>query len=301
MDSQLAPPSFAPVTFSHPISPIGDVVRLLGEQTTGGLVLMSGLEERAGANFDFRNTPYQEVVAQLAGAIECDYLHTPYYYMILPSEYALLQELTINEYLDSRHSGLTASVAFGAKTELYNVLAALGESLDITIIADNFLAEAHCGEMFLSDAPFPVILEAILRSTRLTPDSFAVENTPEYIFIHTTQNNDTDSRLLNRRPLTPEQQSLLDRIVSVSLPNENTAAQTPFTAAPIALRDALLPLTEQLGIEIVAHRRLADIPINPCLMKNVRLETALNLLLRQWPLPDFGFEIQENRILLREK
>ena len=57
---------------------------------------------------------------------------------------------------------------------------------------------------------------------------------------------------------------------------------------------------EQLGVKVTAQRRLAEIPINPVVFKNVRLETAMNLLLRQWPLAGFVWELQADRILIRE-
>ena len=301
MESALVAPSFSSVDFEHSIAAIGDVIRAFGEQVGGGIVLMSGLEERAAPAFAFRQMPYQEAVAELAGSIECDYIHTQHYYMILPSEYQELQNMEVGESLDPRHAVLSASVAFGAKTELYKVFAVLGESLDITIIADNIIAEARCGELFIDTAPLPVVLQALLQSARIMPDSVVVESTSEYIFIRSVQNVGEVKRLLNSTAMTPEQRMLLDKSVSLTLPNRTTSAQAAFASKPIPLSDALLPLTEQLGIEVVAQRRLADIPINPCQMNAITLETALSLLLRQWPLPDFGFEMQEGRILIREK
>jgi hypothetical protein len=301
MESALVAPSFSSVNFEHSIAAIGDVIRAFGEQVGGGIVLMSGLEERAAPALAFRQMPYQEAVAELAGFIECDYIHTPHYYMILPPEYHVLENMQIGDALDVRYAALSASVAFGAKTELYKVFAVLGESLDITIIADNIIAEARCGELFIEELPLPVVLQALLQSARIMSDSVVVESTPEYIFIRSVQNVGETKRVLNKTAMTPEQQTLLDKSVSLTLPNRSASAQGAFASNPIPLSDALLPLTEQLGVEVVAQRRLADIPINPCQMNAIPMETALNLLLRQWPLFDFGFEVQEGRILIREK
>lgn len=301
MESALVAPSFSSVNFEHSIAAIGDVIRAFGEQVGGGIVLMSGLEERAAPALVFRQMPYQEAVAEIAGSIECDYIHTPHYYMILPPEYQVLQNMQIGNALDARYATLSASVAFGAKTELYKVFAVLGESLDITIIADNIIAEARCGELFIDTAPLSVVLQSLLQSARIMPDSAVVESTPEYIFIRSVQNVGAAQRLLNSTAISQEQRTLLNRSVSLSLPNRTTSAQAAFASKPIPLSDALSPLTEQLGVEVVAQRRLADIPINPCQMNAITLETALSLILRQWPLPDFGFEMQEGRILIREK
>lgn len=297
----LAPPSFPSVTFEHEMGSVGDAIRALGVQREGGVVLMSGLEERALPKVIFRHTPYQNVITQIADAIECDCLYTSSYYLILPAAYHALQNLQISEDLDVRYKSLSASVAFGAKTELYNAFSMLGASLDITIIADNMIAEARCGELFLANAPFPVILEAVLQSARIAPGTFVVESTPEYIFIRSLQNRGTESRVINSSTLTHEQKALLDEEVSLVLPDRKAAARNTLAAAPITLQEALLPLTVQLGVEIVVQKKLGDIPINPCRMSAVNLETALTLLLRQWPLPGFGFEVQEGRILIRER
>ncbi len=294
-------PSFDRVRFEHDTSPIGDVVRLFGREIGGGLVLMSGLEERSMPAISMRDIPYQEAVARFAASIDCVYLHTPYYFMILPSGYEVLQDIDLSGDLPEAHRVMAASVTLGAKTELYNAFAALSKSAGVTLVADNFIAETRTGEMFLPDAPFHVALEAIMQSARIAPGTFVVESTPEYIFIRAVQNTGPTERLLNEATLTSEQRALLSRTVSVVLPEEQAVSHAAFTAQPASLHNMLLPLSNQLGIEVVAQRRLADIPINPCVIQDVRLETALNLLLRQWPLPDFGFEIQENRILIRER
>jgi len=295
------PPAFGEVTFEHEMGAMGEVIRAYGAKVGGGIVLMSGLEERMAQKVSFKGIPYQEAVAVLAGMINCDYIHTGHYFAILPAEYRTLQYMNVREQMGEPYKAVSASVAFGAKTELFKVFSILGKSLDITIIADNYIAEARCGEIFLSDSPLPVVLEAILQSARISPESFTVESTPEYIFIKAVKNKDSSSCLLNPSSLTAQQKTLLDTSVSLFLPDVKTVEQAPFLGQPILLEDALRPLTEQLGVEIVAQRKLAEIPINPCVMNHVRLETALNLLLRQWPLPDFGFEVQENRILIRAK
>ncbi len=295
------PPAFKHATFQHDMSPVGDVIRLFGEQVGGGIVLMSGLEERAMPAIELRNTPYQDAVGQFAASVDCTYLYTPYYYMIVAPGYESLQDVCIQDALDDRYHSMSASVVLGAKTELYNAFSALSKSVGATIVADNFIAEARTGEMFLHDAPFHVVLEAILQSARIAPGAFVVESGPEYIFIRSQQNADTGNRLLNAGALTREQRTLLSTVVSLTLPDSRAVSHAAFTSIPIPLHDALLPLTEQMGVEIVAQRHLADIPINPCVMDDVRLETALNLLLWQWPMPDFGFEVQENRILIRER
>lgn len=298
VSSATPPPNFPSVSFEHPMSPVGDMLRLFGEQTGGGVVLMNGLEERAAEAVTFRNKAYEQAVSVFAGAIDCIYVYMPHYYLIMPEGYEILQETRLSSALDARYRTMRASVSFGAKTHLYNVFAALSRNLEITIVADNFIAEARCGELFLNDVSMDVIIEAVLQSARVTADTFIVESTPEYIFLRAPQNTAPSSIVLNASALDAARLALLDRQVSLILPDRNAHA---FAEAPITLREALLPLTEQLGVEVVAHRTLADIPVNPCAMYQVRLGTALDLLIRQWPLPEFGYEVQADRILIRER
>lgn len=297
---ELTPPSFDPVTFEHEMGPVGDTIRAFTAEAGGGVVLMSGLEERAMAAVKFRQTPYQDAITEMANAINCGYIHTADYYMILPEEYQALQRIHVADQLDESFKALTASAVFGSKTHLYNVFSVLSESLGIAIVADNFIADARCGEIFLEQVSLPVILEAVLQSARIGPDSFTVESTKEYIFIRATKNVGLAERLLNPSEITPKQRGLLDKQISLILPDDSVAVQAAFTAEPLLLRDVLATLSRQLGISILAQRELADVPINPCRLHKVRLETALNLLLRQWPLPDFGFEVQEEKILIRQ-
>ena len=296
----LKPPSFEPVTFEHEMRPIGDTIRAFGAEVGGGIVLMSGLEERALEAVKFKKTAYQDAVTEMAGAINCGYIHTADYYLILPEEYQVLQHIQIAEQLDDSYKELTASVTFGARTHLFNVFSVISESMGITVIADNIIAEARCGEISLGEVSLAAILEAVLQSARISPNSFVVESTKEYIFIRSVKNEGLVERLLNPTEITSEQRSLLDKQVSLLLPDNNVAVQTAFSADPVPLREVLASLTRQLGIKITAQRQLGEVPINPCRMHNVRLETAMNLLLRQWPLPDFGFEVQEDKILIRQ-
>ncbi len=296
-------PVFSPVTFAHAISPAGDLLRDFGEQTSGGFVLMSGLEERAIPAVDFRNKAYEQVMAHIAEALGCTYKATPYYFILLPSEYKLLENVSFSEKMNETYGNFTASAVFGAKTELFIVFAVLSESLGLTIVADNFIAETHCGELHLPEAPLHVVLEAIIQSARISPDTLVLESTPEYLFLHATRNESETSLCHDATALTAEQQALLDRPVSLSLPGIPGEGKEDviFAFQPIPLGDALFPLTEQLGIEVVAQRRLRNIPVNPIIFKNVRLQTALDLLIRQWPVTGFTWELQANRILIRER
>lgn len=294
-------PSFPPITFTHAPAPAGDVLRALGEQAGGGFVLMSGLEERAVPAVNFKQEPYDRAMTLLAESIPSVCTSTPHYYLILPADYGALQDVVLEDKLDPLYREIKAGAVFGAKTPLFAVFSALSASLNITILADNYIAESPCGELHLPELPLPVILAAILQSARIGAGAFTLESTPEYIFFRAPRNEHPPSVRIESSPPPPDAQALLDKRVSVTLPPlPETQNQFVIASESIPLHDVLYPLTEQLGIEIVAQRQLADIPVNPCVFRNVRLSTALDLLIRQWPLAQFGWELQSGRILLRE-
>lgn len=295
-------PSFPPITFAHPGGPAGDLLRALGTQAGGGFVLMSGLEERAVPAVDFKQEPYDQAITRFAESIPSVCTSTPYYYLILPPDYDALQQVDLAETLDPIYHNIKAGAVFGAKTPLFAVFSALSTSLDITILADNYIAESRCGELHLPELPLPVLLAAVLQSARISTDAFIVENTPEYIFFRAPRNENPPSVRIESTSPPPDAQALLDKTVSLTLPPlEDSQNQFVIASEPMPLNEVLYPLTKQLGIEVVAERRLADIPINPCVFRNVRLSTALDLLVRQWPLAQFGWELQPGRILLKQR
>jgi LysM repeat protein len=60
-------------------------------------------------------------------------------------------------------------------------------------------------------------------------------------------------------------------------------------------------LSRQLGITIVAEKGLEGAPIKTGLMNDVRVSTALDLLVRQWPVPEFGYQFTQDRIVIRRR
>lgn len=302
MPKNISAPVFRPVTFSQHSGHVGEVLRALGEQFGGGFALMSGLEERAISTIEFKNKPYEEVMTQIASSLGCISLKFPYYFLILPAEYEVLKTIDVRTDMHSLYVNNSVEAVFGAKTPLYVIFSILSKNLDMTIVADNYIAETRCGEIRLPEMPLPDMLQAILQSARIAPGSFVVESTEEYIFIRSVHNMSLPSLRIHSEPLEASVQDLLDKRVSVILPPEpEDKGNLLFAAEPLLLREALEPLTQQLGVEIAAQRRLGEIPVNPCVMNHVRLETALNLLIRQWPVAIFGWEVYPDYILIRER
>jgi hypothetical protein len=297
------PANFPKVTFSHEAAPLGDVVRKIGQQAGGGIVIMRGLEERSLPALSVERQPYESLVKQLADAVQCKSAPLSHAYFVYPERYEALLQVSLEGRLQDRFAAMNASVAFGSKTRLSNVLAVLSESLGTTIVADNYIAESTCGELFVDKAPLQSVLEAVLMSARIPPEEIAVDCTEEYLFIASLRNTAPKTVLLSdENTLTPEQKAELGRVVDVVLPDAGAnPVQTAFSAKAAPLRDVLTPLTRQINLEVAAKKTLADVPVNPCTMHKVRVRTVMDLLIRQWPVANFGYEMNENQLLIRPK
>lgn len=293
---------FPRVTFRQEANLLGATVRQLGEQCGGGLVLVNGLEGRAMGPLSLRESEYEFLVRQLASEAGLAYLATPYYFLLYPAEYKALENISVAAGLPQRFQDIRTTCSFGSGTTLFNVLGVLGTNLGLTLVADNVVAETRCGELFLTDAPLPNVLDAILQSARLSPDAFLVESTDEYVFICSRANQNTSSTLLNADALTAEEQQLLARQVNLCLPERpESAAQVVVYHAATPLEDVLPALAEQLECPVRAEAGLDDLPVNFTVMNNVRIGTALDLLIRQWPIAQFGYEVAGGDVVIRRR
>ncbi len=293
---------FPRVTLVQEYSSLEQTVRKLGEQSGGGLVVMNGIGERGLPPLKFKRKPYAFVVARLAEYAQCQYSRTPYYYFLYPAGYETLLAHSLEGRLHVRYDGATAALAFGNNTELFNLFLTIGRSIGGTIVADNLMAESRCGELVLPEAPLRYGLEAALQSARIDPRAYEVESTEEYLFFRSVYNQNTAPPLLNEDKLTEEQKLALEKRVSIMLPEApSVTAGIAFRHRGAPLEQILAPLSSQLGIRVVAEAALADLPVNPCSMNNVRVRTVMDLLLRQWILPDFAYEMRGDRIFIRRR
>lgn len=292
----------ARVSFRQDAGSLGALVRAASEQCGSGIVLMSGLEEQPIGSVRTQNSPYEALVRRIADEAGLLVESSPDYYFLYPAGYESLSPLQMGGVLNPIYTDVRISVSFGAGTKLYNVFALLGHMLKLTIVADNAVAETVCGEMSLAEAPLESALEAILKSARLRPDAIAVESTDEYIFIRSSANQQPESALLNADVLAEEQRQVLDKRVTVYLPDAVPAdGQVYVYRSGKSVRGIIGALSTQIGIAVHADEALQPLPVNPIVLNNVRVCTALDLLVRQWPLPEFGYELRNDGIHLRRR
>ena len=105
--------------------------------------------------------------------------------------------------------------------------------------------------------------------------------------------------MLNRSQLGAGEQALLQRVVSLEVPR--ATGEMTFYRTASKLGEVLPELSRQLGIPVEAAPALREFPVNWTVMHDVRVETAILLLIRQWPLERFGYEVYPDRILIRER
>lgn len=285
-----------PVTIDTAQFPtLGPAIRQIGESAGGSAVLMSGMEDwLAPDNVQIHHSDLLQTLKRLGAPRNCQTQVTPDYIFLYPPGYEALESLSLADRVDPRFQQERASFAVGAGTDLFNALALLSASLNSAIVADNLVADTWCGELFLEDAPVPSILEALLKSARVLPAALDIQSTPEYILLRSTENANRAEVCLNRNALTPAQTALLQRQVSIQLPSPSNGAT--FGGGPKTLADTLSQLSSQIGMPVTADPAMARLPVNVAVIRGVSLETALNLIVWQWPVPQFGYRVGDGAV-----
>jgi hypothetical protein len=62
------------------------------------------------------------------------------------------------------------------------------------------------------------------------------------------------------------------------------------------LKAILTPLTEQTGVPMHAEDALHDLPVNFAVFHGLSVSKTLDLLIRQWPLDVFGYEVRADGV-----
>lgn len=278
---------------------LGEAFRHLGETFGGGAALLGGLEDNPAPANGLGTTGFVSGLERLAGQYRSKIQVTPHYVFFYPEGYEVLESISLAEKVDARFNMTRASFAIGAGTDLYNAFALLSTSLQMTIVADNRIAETWCGEIFLDDAPVSTIVETILKTARLAPEAFEVESTSEYIFIRSTDNQSRAPSCLNKGELTAAQEALLASPITLRLPD--TGPELNFQSVSSPLATVLPALSSRLGIPVTATEGMGRLPVNLSVFQNLSVETAMDLLVRQWLLPRYGYRLDEGGLHFCER
>lgn len=303
-DTAAAKPGKSPmetrVTIDLQVATAGDAVRAIGESHGGNVVLMAGAETRPVTDLTFKRAELSEVVTGLAATAGLAVQETAHYYFLFPPGYEPLVDVSLAGMIAPDFGPQNTDVTFGNGLRLYTVFAWMSYALDRTIVADNSVADARCGELALQQVPLASALEAVLKSARV--NAFVVDCTDEYVFIHNPNNKSPRETLLNSNPLNAAEVELLDRPVSLVLPFAPSPGRPlEMQQHAFELGQVLDSMSQQLGVTVVAEEGLEELPVNPAVIANVRMRTALDLVIRQWLVPNYGYQVTHDRIVIRTR
>lgn len=273
---------------------LGETIRYIGETHGGGGVLTAGLEVRPGPAKAIGAADSSVVLERLAAQYDYQAQRTPHYVFIYPTGYEELTTLSLSNQVDGRFNATRASFAVGAGTDLFNAFALLSHSVKVPVVADQVVADAWCGEVFLQDAPLSAIVEALLKSARVAPSLVTIESTDRYLLVRSASNLRGGSACLNAAPRTPEEATLLEKTVSIRVPD--LGGEFSFQAEPATLGELLSTLSAQIGLPVTADTEVARLPVNISVLEDLPLEIALDLLVQQWPVPRYGYQLRDGAI-----
>lgn len=283
------------VTMAQDETTLGYAVRLIGEKTGGGIVLLNGVQDRKVGPFTFDQTPIDQVASRLAVETGCAVEFGPYYHFLYPPGYESLIGISLQGRIHPKLNQNTEGIAFGNGLPMHMLFVWIGYARGITLVADHLIADTRSGELVIGDAPLDASLEGIFKSARLV--SFEVESTDEYIFVRATVNRSSGSQLLNPDAIDRTRRGYLEKRVTVMLPYQESDT-IAMSKGAVPLSAVLASLTAQLGIRVEAERTLLNLPVVPAYYHELTVQTILDLLIRQWPVPAFGYHVLDDRIVI---
>lgn len=274
---------------------LGALVRAIGEQRSGGgIVLVAGVEDRPAPAVSLSRADFGRGVERLMAPANCKVDDAGAYQFVFPPGYEALLDVRVGDTLSHDSAGKRATFAVGAGTTLFNALALLSETVGATIVADNVLGDVWCGEMFVDNAPVSVLIEALLRSARVLPGAYSIEATEHYVFIRSGARVNAAPACLNPEAIAGDLAAAFKRPVDVRLPLDKGTQR--LAAGPEPLSAVARSLASQLGMAVEVHPELAEFPVNPAVYRQTPVEDVLDLLVRQWPIGGFGFQVTDTGI-----
>jgi len=288
-------PSQPGVEFESAKSSIALLARELSEKTGRSLVVMNGLEMTEVGPYEKKKRAAAEWVDLIATDAKLRVVRGATYDFLFPAGYEAVASAPVGPNLEqslgSRRT--TLHVEFG--TPLFAALALLSHSLQSAIVADNIVSDARCGETHLLNVTVSEALDALLMSARIPGRSIVLRSEPHSTFIYSAGR--PLRQALHFDPAGHARPEWLDRQVTLYLPvapSEPGHLQGYGRAIPLS---ACLPeLARQTGLRFEADARTSSLPINPAVIPNVRVETALDLIINQWPLPHFGYRTEGDTV-----
>lgn len=275
--------------------PLGQLVRSLGSEFDRSIVLMNGVEYYFAGPYRPEAMARRDFTTRLAEDTGMLISRLPTYDFIYPPGFDSLLEFSPSQRLSPRTANINTSIRIGADTPLYGALALLSHSHGVTLVADNVIASALCGETRLHAVSLGDAIDAILRAARLSDATCSIDVEGEAALFYTPRADRRSNVLTN--PSDTARPAALDRHVSLYLPAPPEDPRRLLEESrAVSLEICAQRIGEQLGMRIEFDRSCGRLPVNPCVMSDVTIETAMRLLIQQWPLPHYGYTATEDTI-----
>ncbi|PCJ57736.1 MAG: hypothetical protein COA73_10455 [Candidatus Hydrogenedentota bacterium] len=285
-------------TFTLEKQPLGLVIQELVKITNANLVLMNGLENFPMPAMNVESANIDTVLALLSEETGCKIEDNGAYFFLYAPNYESLTQVSLDPAQLASWANMNTTASFGADTPLFNVFALLGYSLDTTIVGDNAIADSGCGEMHLKNVSLTEALEAALKSARVQHFNFQIQATDEYLLFHSPGNRMRKQFSTNAKTI--ELANALSEMCDIQLLLVKTSEnKMEGQLGSSRLKEILPEFSRQLGLPVTAEPAMNKLPVNPVILNGVTRKTAIELLIRQWLLPEFGYDYTEEGIRLR--
>lgn len=262
------------------------VVRKLGIKYPVSIALLNGVESR-WVQIDKPEKSLDQFLSQVISStgLVC-YSDKGYYFLYSPEfvGYRELAEYSFAEMMPWKFKGIKVTAGFGVDTRLYNVLNSLNYTYGCNIVADNTLAELPIGEVVTNQLSLDLVLDMIIKSARISPQSLRMCAGEDFVFLYTTLNKNSlileDCKCFEEDGV-PEER--LKRKVTFSVPEIVSKGKTlPFYNSAKPLGDVVTVISAQLGIGVELEAGTEELPVNPMYLSNVSVKKVLDLLVYQW-------------------
>ena len=294
--------SIRDVTIEFEKGPLGLALRRLSAETGAGVVLMAGLEDYRYGPYTFEDATVPSILNAFAEDSRNLITVEPTYAFIHPPGSEVLNQWNLRGRLEGIANDAKVDIAVRASTPLYSALAMLSHSLDTTVVADNAIAEAQAGELHLYGASLETVLGALLRSARVAPTSVEFEKSSGYLLLRSRPARPTPNPVLNPHEIPASARAWLRKPIKLNLPDAPEGPQNLVGyRGSTPLKELLPALSEQLGVRVTATKDAGRLPINPMVARNIEAQSALNLIVHQWLVPAFGYEITEEGVNFRRR
>ncbi len=271
---------------------LGNTARAIGAQHSGGIVVMHGLGFESVPALAWKDRKFEEALHELAGHAGSALTTTPDYGFLHPQGYEVLNSWNFVGLLPPALAETPVEVAFGNGTKLSSAAAFLGHVSGVSVIVDNAVADARTGEIWLPSLPLATVLDALMKSARVTPESVVVETGERLVFIKSRSNRSTPV-------LTGASSDALKERVTVYLPaapKEEGHFEYFFNALPIG---ELAPrLSRQMGIPVTLSPEFEVLPVEQTVFIDQPREVVLKYLIAQWPAPGIGYRWDGTGVVL---